>query len=259
MRAFSDLMQQPHLSMPTGLIFDHLQESFRFSHTTYNWREADGRIGIEVRPQQLIIAHADLHAELLAGRHIDMHPLITWFATTRNPLPWTNARVPHAMIPKRNRAAVHGMLRRIDAEQQLSISYRLDGAMHRAFVLARGGCDFDDDDLVVAGYVQRALRAMDYQIELLARLQTGQISTATDVGLTGREITVLQLVSGGVSTRVVARLLDCAPRTVEKHLERIYRKLGVADRLNAVRVARMAGVIADGRSDSMVKRTTAAW
>ena len=164
------------------------------------------------------------------------------------------------MIPKRHRAEIHGVLHRIEGDQQLSISYRLGGVMHRAFVLARDGRDFDDDDLVVAGYVQRALRAMDYQIELLARLQqTGQISPATDVGLTGREITVLHLVSVGLSTRVVGRRLDCAPRTVEKHLERIYRKLGVADRLNAVRVARMAGVIDDGRSDSMLERTIAAW
>ena len=255
MSAFCDLLQQPFASMPTGMVVDQLTATFRFSQVTYNWRDSDRRLGMEVWPHQLLVAHADIHAELLAGRLIDHHPLIRWFATTANPLPWTSGRVPTAMIPKGHRAEIHGVLRRIGAEQQLSISYRLSGVMHRAFVLGRDGRDFDDEDLVVAGYVQRALRALDYQINLLDGLKSSdRISKAIDVGLTGREIAVLELVGAGLSTRVIGRRLDCAPRTVEKHLERIYRKLGVADRLNAVRVARLAGIIDDDQSGQSQRR-----
>ena len=52
--------------------------------------------------------------------------------------------------------------------------------------------------------------------------------------LTAREREVVELLAEGRTTRAVARLLDCSPRTVEKHLERVYRKLGVTDRVSAV-------------------------
>ena len=103
----------------------------------------------------------------------------------------------------------------------------------------------DDDDLEVAGYVQRSLRSLDQQCTTLHNLtqEDGSLEMGSDLGLSGRELAVLQLVSDGHTTRMIGRLLGCAPRTVEKHLERSYRKLAVRDRLNAVRVARMAGVL----------------
>jgi len=61
--------------------------------------------------------------------------------------------------------------------------------------------------------------------------------------LTGRELAVLQLLAEGRTTRCTAHQLGCSPRTVEKHLERCFRKLDVRDRLNAVRVATQAGLV----------------
>ena len=55
---------------------------------------------------------------------------------------------------------------------------------------------------------------------------------------------VLALVAAGHSNRAIARRLGCAPRTVEKRLEKIFRKLGVRDRLNAVRIAQAWGLVA---------------
>jgi DNA-binding CsgD family transcriptional regulator len=54
---------------------------------------------------------------------------------------------------------------------------------------------------------------------------------------------VLQLLSDGLSARQTARRLACSPRTVEKHLQHVYRKLEVRDRVNAIRVARLAGIV----------------
>ena len=91
------------------------------------------------------------------------------------------------------------------------------------------------------------MMALDVQTQLVARLSGGAgVSTsapalaATD--LTGRELAVLQLLAEGHSTRLIGRQLLCSPRTVEKHLERSYRKLGVRDRVNAVRLARAWGL-----------------
>jgi DNA-binding CsgD family transcriptional regulator len=71
---------------------------------------------------------------------------------------------------------------------------------------------------------------------------TGARSGA-DLGLSGRELAVLQLIAEGVTTRCAARALACSPRTIEKHLERAYRRLSVKDRINAVLVLRDAGVL----------------
>jgi len=58
------------------------------------------------------------------------------------------------------------------------------------------------------------------------------------VELTPRELTVLELLGAGLTAIAIARRLGISARTVHKHLERVYGKLGVTDRLAAVLVAR---------------------
>jgi DNA-binding CsgD family transcriptional regulator len=57
------------------------------------------------------------------------------------------------------------------------------------------------------------------------------------LGLTRGQARVLQLIAMGRSTADVARDLQIAPRTVHKHLQRTYEKLGVKDRSAAAQVA----------------------
>ncbi|MEB2319316.1 MAG: DNA-binding response regulator [Pseudomonadota bacterium] len=53
-------------------------------------------------------------------------------------------------------------------------------------------------------------------------------------GLTPREIDVIEWVAKGKTNRDIAEILDMSPRTVNKHLEHIYAKLGVETRTAAV-------------------------
>ncbi len=55
---------------------------------------------------------------------------------------------------------------------------------------------------------------------------------------------MLTLLGSGLTAQAIARRLDTSPRTVHKHLEHLYRKLGVRDRLMAVQRARDAGLLA---------------
>jgi DNA-binding NarL/FixJ family response regulator len=48
---------------------------------------------------------------------------------------------------------------------------------------------------------------------------------------------VLQLLAEGLPAKVIARRLGVATRTVSKHLENMYRKLGTSDRLTTVLTA----------------------
>ncbi len=66
-------------------------------------------------------------------------------------------------------------------------------------------------------------------------------------GLTEREAVILRLLATGLTAESIARRLGVSPRTVHKHLEHIYRKLGVRDRLMAVRQAADVGLVAAAR------------
>ncbi len=58
-----------------------------------------------------------------------------------------------------------------------------------------------------------------------------------DLGLTTREGEVLSWLSKGKTNRDIAQILGLSPRTVDKHLEQIYAKLGVENRTAAAAVA----------------------
>jgi DNA-binding response OmpR family regulator len=83
--------------------------------------------------------------------------------------------------------------------------------------------------------------------EILLRLLEGEFENDNLVlkrklALTQRESEVLMWIARGKSNRDIAEILDLSPRTVNKHLEQIYAKLGVENRASAAALAvRMLG------------------
>lgn len=78
--------------------------------------------------------------------------------------------------------------------------------------------------------------------EYLLRLVEGELGGDEQVirgklALTARESEVLLWISRGKSNRDVAEILSLSPRTVNKHLEQIYSKLGVENRTAAAALA----------------------
>ncbi|AVT41198.1 hypothetical protein C6W10_05105 [Plantactinospora sp. BB1] len=61
--------------------------------------------------------------------------------------------------------------------------------------------------------------------------------------LSQRELQVLAQLAAGRSNREIANALYVAPGTVKAHLNRIFRKLEAASRLQAVLHARQAGLL----------------
>lgn len=61
--------------------------------------------------------------------------------------------------------------------------------------------------------------------------------------LTGREKEVLALLAEGLSRKEIAQRLQISPATVKRHLEEIYRKLGVNGKTAAVESARAGGLL----------------
>jgi len=61
--------------------------------------------------------------------------------------------------------------------------------------------------------------------------------------LTVREREVLALLHEGLDNKRIAQRLGIAPATVKDHLDNLYGKLGVSDRLGAVRAATTLGLV----------------
>lgn len=58
------------------------------------------------------------------------------------------------------------------------------------------------------------------------------------LGITNREYAVLEQLAGGHSNREIAELLHVSPNTVKTHVARLYEKLDVSQRLQAVQKAK---------------------
>ena len=69
-------------------------------------------------------------------------------------------------------------------------------------------------------------------------------SGKSDVTLTDREVEVLSLVLEGKSSKEVAQTLFLSKRTIDFHLARIYEKLNVSNRVQAIRRAAELGLVA---------------
>lgn len=120
---------------------------------------------------------------------------------------------------------------------QLSLVTHLTGATGTGWVLTRSLNDFTDDDVETATLLLPFLTALT---ALASSRPPGACSPVDP--LTAREGVVLALLAQGLSATTIGRRLGIAEGTVRKHLNHIYAKLGVHDRLGAV----LAGAVAEG-------------
>lgn len=64
-----------------------------------------------------------------------------------------------------------------------------------------------------------------------------------DFGLSQREMEILEKISEGSNYQEIAEQLFIAPKTVRKHIENIYRKLQVHNKVEAIQLAMKHGII----------------
>lgn len=65
----------------------------------------------------------------------------------------------------------------------------------------------------------------------------------TSLGITAREREVLQLLADGRSNKEIAARLGLSPNTVKTHVARLFEKLRVARRTEAISLARELGLV----------------
>jgi len=84
----------------------------------------------------------------------------------------------------------------------------------------------------------------DRMLEFFAG-RPGRRSTQVLPELTAREREVLELIAGGARNSEIASRLVISPKTVRNHISNIFTKLQVADRAEAIALAREAGLSRD--------------
>ena len=92
--------------------------------------------------------------------------------------------------------------------------------------------DFTDNELQLSARLQPILRLLEGAYGGQSRSTPASI--ADGCSLTAREQHILQLLDKGLSGLAIGHLLGISPRTVAKHLEHAYAKLGVSNRIEAL-------------------------
>jgi DNA-binding NarL/FixJ family response regulator len=134
--------------------------------------------------------------------------------------------------------------RKIGVDRMLATALK-PGSLHVCISLHRAGSDFTPEAVDLLTWLRPLLTR---RVALLAAREAiaGQAfagqpvpgqSIAAPAGLTMRQEQVLRLVADGLTDAAIGRRLGCSPRTVDKHLEHIYRRLGVSCRTAAIAAA----------------------
>lgn len=97
-------------------------------------------------------------------------------------------------------------------------------------------------DFLPDAHAVEFLTLVDQREYLLRLHEVQKPSAATGAlrarfSLTGRESDVLLWIANGKTNREIGQILEMSPRTVNKHLEQVFRKLGVENRTSAAAAA----------------------
>jgi DNA-binding CsgD family transcriptional regulator len=178
--------------------------------------------------------------------HAHENPLIQRFARTRDTRAYRFSDVVtpdelHALTLYRE---VYEPLR---AEHQIAFVIRTGPAFLVGLAMSRADPDYTDDERDLLNrarpFLIQAYRDAIARDRLTAELQSrlapadALVAALREHGLTPREADVLSCTALGRSGADTAGLLGVSERTVGKHLERCYRKLGVTGRSEAAAFA----------------------
>jgi DNA-binding NarL/FixJ family response regulator len=117
-------------------------------------------------------------------------------------------------------------------------TYVPDRALHRSQVAAARS-QLDGGTWTAAWAEGRAMsleQAVEYALDRPETLGT-TASEPYPAGLSAREVEVVRLVATGLTNAEIAKRLFISPRTVNRHLNSVYQKLGVRSRAAATRFA----------------------
>lgn len=97
--------------------------------------------------------------------------------------------------------------------------------------------------LSIVGFIEDLALGWRKEVFTISTEQYTENGNRLIVQLTKRETEVLRLVLEGKSSKQVALDLCCSKRTIDFHLARVYEKLEVSNRVQAIHRAAALGII----------------
>lgn len=243
----ASVLASPLTSLPEERLAHALMATFDAPSCAFHRRPGPGTAVQRIYPEALFSPAQRAEWLRLSVEAPACHPLLHHYLRTGDAVPRQVADVPAELAGPVVRARWAELSRCHGIEHQLAIPLPPVADGPRWFVLARPE-PFPAHRVLLARRVQRLIVGLDRQAAALTRWRTRAAladagSVVAEVHLTPRELAVLALVADGLTAAAAARRLLVAERTVHKHLERIYAKLGVADRVSAVLRAQRLGIL----------------
>ena len=178
------------------------------------------------------------------NRLMHEHPLVRYHSQHPDGGAWRSSDAMPMHVFKR-RDIYGDYYRRIGIDHVVAVPIVSNPRLVMSFVLNRAGHDFADRECDLLNRMQPALANLYRMTSMTARMNRAQESQL--LSLTPREREVLIWVGAGKSNAQVATILGLSVRTVQKHLENSYVKLGVENRT-------AAAMLVLGKSDRIDSR-----
>jgi len=159
------------------------------------------------------------------------HPILIHFLSTRDPTP---CRVSDVTTQRRwlSSGAYECFFRPNGQRFLLAVPVEHTGLRGAGYTISRSSSNFSERDVQVVSAFQAALTLHH---------RRNEVAPTAGSPLTPREHEIVLLLAKGLTARAIARRADISPGTVRKHLQNVYKKLGVSDRLAAVDHLRLNG------------------
>lgn len=238
----SELVHAPLRDLPYDEIAHALNRTFVAIGTADHRRRPDAVRQTIHRPDGPHPTDAELNG-FAASRAPSENPLLRFYlATGRHPV-LPVGEVPGRYADDRVKAAWFDAAAPYGIGHQVALCLSQGPSSGRYLVIGRAE-PFRPDEVTFAATLQRALEGLWRHAHAERAWRSVPAATAaTEVALSARESVVIAGIGQGLTADTIARQLMISPRTVQKHAEKAYAKLGVSDRVSAVLRAQALGLL----------------
>ena len=161
-------------------------------------------------------------------RYFAEHPLVRYHSQGGGSAHRISDSLPSPAF--RESALYNEYYRRIGIDHVVAVPLFVDRGLLVSFVLNRNRIDFSDRECALLDLVREPLAALYRNLLVRGREARGFAT----LPVTPREREVLSWLAAGKTDKDIGEILGMSPRTVQKHLQHIYDKLGVETRTAAV-------------------------
>lgn len=242
----AEILDSHATAWPAEQVVRQLVDTFDGVGCGYHVRASDGEVQ-GLWPPERFIDHSDEIRHWSRRKAATEHPILRYYLATADVRPIQVDDIPsHIATPRLIADWTERGRRWGGVHHQLALPLAVSATVRAGFVIGRAD-PFTPQEIDLACTLVRLLTALDRHF--VARSCYAGAGPRTDIAeevrLTPRQLVVLTLLADGLTATAIGRRLMITERTVHKHLERSYAKLGVADRLDAVLRAQRIGLLPD--------------